>query len=396
MSTRQRLHTLVQPLFALFCILVTPGESLAHLPVLFDSTNHLHRDIQYHPEQPERIQVCIQALQDYKQQNDESRIDLIDVAPETDNSSDGSVSHQPFSQPELKHARTMLVKAHSEELVSNMEQRCRNSRQRRINEEKNPLGFVGHVDDDTYLTTESYDVCLRATAAWIRAVNLALDDNITSNGGVSMALTRPPGHHATAGLSNGFCIFNFAAAAALSAIERDPNLKVSILDWDVHYGQGVADIVMKHDRIRYVSIHQVPAFPYEGETRSLRGEHKNVLTIPILADNTWTCGYKEYFNNVALPFVRSTVDASVWEPDLVIVCAGYDGMASDELASVSLTAPDYWKMTRNLLDHLGRKKRTGVVFGLEGGYQLAEGMPGGNLADAVLETVRAVLVEQDS
>lgn len=356
-------------------------------PVLFDSSNHLHRDIQYHPEQPERIKLCVQALKDYKSINDESRIHLIDVATDTGDSCDG-VFNEPFTAQELVHARDMLGQAHSDELVINLERKCRDSRQRRIDEGKNPLGFVGYIDDDTYLTTESYDVCLRATAAWIRAVNLVLDDPNVDNMKAAMALTRPPGHHATAGLSNGFCILNFAAAAAIHAIQRDTNLRVSVLDWDVHYGQGVADIVIKHNRIRYVSIHQVPAFPYEGERRSLLGEYKNVLTIPILADNTWACGYKEYFNNVALPFVQDPA----WVPDLVLVCAGYDALASEELASVSLTAPDYGTMTRNLMEHLskGREKRPGVVLGLEGGYQLAEGVPGGNLADAVLETIRAM------
>jgi len=372
------------------------AESLSHFPILFDSSNHLHRDIQYHPEQAERIAVCIQALQTYIQQTGESCIHLVDVTNEPSNDdasrSDAKTSHEPFSQQELENSRAMLVQAHSKELVSKIQQQCHESRQRRIEEGKNPLGFIGYIDHDTYLTTETYDVCLRATAAWIRAVDLVLEGD--KDGAAAMALTRPPGHHATAALSNGFCIFNFAAAAALHAIQRDSNLKVSMLDWDVHYGQGVADIVVKYDRIRYVSIHQVPAFPYMGETRSLLGEYKNVLTIPILADNTWTCGYKEYFNNVALPFVQSVNDS--WEPDLVIVCAGYDALASDELASVSLTAPDYHKMTRALLKHLsvGREKRAGVVFGLEGGYQLTKGVPGGNLADAVLETVCAVLEEK--
>ena len=373
-------------LACVIAILVRPAESLVHLPVFFDSSNHLHRDIQYHPEQAERIDVCVQALQKRKQAAGESRIALVDVAETTTDGSSSEITYQPFSEEELDHARAMLVEAHSEAFVSNLERRCRDSRQRRIEGGKNPLGFIGYIDDNTYLTTETYDVCLRATAAWIRAVNLALDD-----GGVAMALTRPPGHHATASLSNGFCIFNFAAAAALHALQRDPNLKLSILDWDVHYGQGVADIVMKRDRIRYVSIHQSPAFPYMGETRSLFGDYENVLTIPILADNTWSCGYEDYFNNVALPFVQSVEES--WEPDLVIVCAGYDALASDELASISLTAPDYGIMTRQLLKHLelNRVKRPGIVLGLEGGYQLREGAAGGDLSDAVLETIQALV-----
>jgi acetoin utilization deacetylase AcuC-like enzyme len=140
------------------------------------------------------------------------------VAADTGDSCNG-VFNEPFTAQELVHARDMLVQAHSDELVINLERKCRDSRQRLIDEGKNPLGFIGYIDDDTYLTTESYDVCLRATATWIRAVNLVLDDPNINNMKAAMALTRPPGHHATAGLSNGFCVFNFAAAAAIHAIQ---------------------------------------------------------------------------------------------------------------------------------------------------------------------------------
>lgn len=380
------------------------ADCLSLLPIFFDSTNHWHRDIEYHPEQAERIQACIQAILDYKKQTTDSSVHLVDVAPEeaaeeAASESSDVVSNEPFSTKELNHARAMLVEAHSEDYVFKLEQKCRNSRQRRLDGGKNPLGFIGYLDEgDTFLTTESYDVCLRATAAWIRAVNVVLDDdkdNDTDIVKAAMALTRPPGHHATASLANGFCIFNFAAAAALHVIHHYPSIKVSILDWDVHYGQGVADIVQHKDRIRYVSIHQTQAFPYQGETRRIFGQYSNILTIPIAADNTWTCGYKQYFHNVALPFVQS----DEWQPDLVIVCAGYDALASDELASVSLTAPDYGEMTRGLVEHVCKDRRDDmqpgcVVLGLEGGYQLREGIAGGNLADAVLETVRALIVEE--
>jgi acetoin utilization deacetylase AcuC-like enzyme len=116
------------------------------------------------------------------------------------------------------------------------------------------------------------------------------------------------------------------------------------------------------------------------------------MTVPILADSTWTCGYHHYFNDIALPFVQTPGE---WEPDLVIVCAGYDGLLSDELASVSLTASDYGTMTGKLLEHLSwnRDIRPGVVLGLEGGYQLQKGAAGGSLADAVLATVQALLDE---
>lgn len=378
----------------LVCSLCAPiTESLLHnLPILFDSSNSLHRSIQYHPEQPQRIEVCVQTLDNYKLHID-PRLDLVDVATEPTPHFADTCMHQPFTQEELNHARDMLVQVHSEELVTGLERKCYDSRLRRVEEGKASLGFVGYIDDDTYVTTESYDVCLRATATWIRAVDMAVSDEEGNHpaAAAAMALTRPPGHHATATLSNGFCIFNFCAAAAQHALRRNPNLKISILDWDVHYGQGVADFCMKHAQTRYVSIHQTPAFPYLGESRSRIGAYKNVLTVPILADTTWKCGYQECFQRHALPFLS---EKDEWEPDLLIVCAGYDALDSDDLASVSLTAADYGKMTRMLLQHVQthtHTSRPSIVAGLEGGYQLAKGVAGGNLADAVLETVQALL-----
>lgn len=207
-------------------------------------------------------------------------------------------------------------------------------------------------------------------------------------------MTRPPGHHAKHSFSNGFCIFNFAAAAAAHALSIDQSMKISILDWDVHYGQGVADILDKCSgddwtkQVRYVSLHQVPCFPYEGQQRKVQGRYKNVMTIPIQPESTYSCGYKELYTTYALPFVCSQDE---WEPDLIIVCAGYDALDSDEMASVNLVAEDYGKMTSLIRERIGHStKQPAVVFGLEGGYQLREGVAGGNLSDALIETIKAL------
>jgi acetoin utilization deacetylase AcuC-like enzyme len=271
---------------------------------------------------------------------------------------------------------------------------------------KDGLGFIGRIDEDTYVTTETFDVCLRATATWMRAVDDCWkgDHYSSSNNNnnsaenkrminAAVALTRPPGHHATFALQNGFCLYNFAAAAALHAISIGCR-RVCIVDWDVHYGQGCADIVRKFARrprnedeptIRYVSIHQTPAFPYEGEKTEIIDEV--VLTLPMPPDTTWTCGYQDLWDR-ALDFCSS----ATWKPDLVIVCAGYDALANDMLASCSLTAHDFGCMTRRLRARVG--DQVGIVIGLEGGYCLTDGGPSGNLADAVLATVRALVEEE--
>lgn len=367
----------------------SPPSTNSFIPVLYDSSNNLHRDLRYHPEQPARIDACVDALMAYA-----PIASIFDLAPDAPSdavvtSIVGHISREHLSPLELERARSLLVDAHSENYVSKLEERCRNSRRKRIEEGRNPLGFVGYVDDDTYLTTESFDVCLRAAGAWARGVDLLFDGRGGSGFRNAVALTRPPGHHATSSFANGFCLFNFAAAAMRHALSSGYARRVSVLDWDVHYGQGVADIVRTKEwgrDCRYVSMHQVPAFPYEGERRGFAGEFKNVLTVPIQPDSTWTCGYQDAFTQYALPFVRD--DQGTWDPDLVIVCAGYDGLDSDELASTSLTAEDYGKMARLLRERIGPD--TKVLVGLEGGYQLKERAAGGNLADAVVETVMAL------
>lgn len=291
---------------------------------------------------------------------------------------DVQYTQKAFSTAELDHAERMLLKVHSEETVLQLKQRCILSKQKRLDQGKPALGHVGYIDSDTYVTTESYNVCLRAAAAWIRAA-----DRIA---GYAMALTRPPGHHATRSQSNGFCLFNFAAATVAHILQNNPYAKVSVLDWDVHYGQGVADILMDEPRARYVSIHQMGAFPFMGQFLKRHGEHQNILTIPMSPDTTWSSGYEDLFD-AALDFVCKEGE---WIPDVIIVCGGYDALKSDELASVDLNAEDYGKMTEKLIRRIKASGIPKLMVGLEGGYQLSRMAAGGNLQDAVIETVQAM------
>lgn len=364
---------------------------------LFDSSNHLHCSLtSRHPEQPARIKACVKSLLESEATG--AHVELIDVATERSSSSESGnkdneaeeswwgdeTRHQPFSPSELEEARIVLLKIHTPELVTGLETTCRDVRQGRIDKGMNPLGLVENIDNDTYVTTESFGVCLRATATWMRCINWIHHSNTP----VAMALTRPPGHHATTAQSNGFCIFNFAASAAIHYQSLRLNAKVAILDWDVHFGQGVADIVAPLPFIRYASIHQVPAFPYLGTKNQV--QHGNILTVPMTAETTWTCGYRDYYQQ-ALDFLFAGQDDG-WQPDLVIVCAGYDALDSDEMASVSLNAQDYGRMTQALLEKMKTSpKSPGLLLGLEGGYQLRPMAGGGNLQQAVVETVKAVL-----
>ncbi|KAL3783868.1 hypothetical protein ACHAWO_000563 [Cyclotella atomus] len=345
-------------------------------------------------------------------------VHLIDVAciePQKDGGTDMSTSEyftelsNPLTPAEISLAESILSKIHDQEYIASLKNNCEQSRQNRIIDEgKNPLGWIGYIDgSDTYLTTESYNVGLRTTCAWIKSVETSLGMSTSTNSNIDddqigIALTRPPGHHATYSEANGFCFFNFALAAAFHVLQKQPGIKISILDFDVHFGQGIADILEKCSKkettdngedwtsnIRYVSLHQVPAYPYSGQSRKIQGRNQNVLTIPIHIESTWSCGYRELFTKYALPFVSTPRE---WEPNLVIVCAGYDALDSDELASVNLVANDFGEMTRILKDHIQKSTLTkpALMFGLEGGYQLRDGVAGGNLSDALMRTIRAL------
>jgi len=110
--------------------------------------------------------------------------------------------------------------------------------------------------------------------------------------------------------------------------------------------------------------------------------------------------YKDQFEK-ALNFICNSKEGDdCWEPDVIIVCAGYDSLDSDELASVSLQAPDFGKMSTRLLQHVAAsstsssslaKQPPAIIFGLEGGYQLSPFAGGGNLPDAVIETIKPFL-----
>jgi acetoin utilization deacetylase AcuC-like enzyme len=387
-----------------FDVIQTSAAVANRFAVFYDSSNHLHRDQTFHYENPERITSCMN--------KDKKNIDLIDIAPAmydslTPNAFQSMTIriHSPVTSEELDYARSILLKTHQPELITDLEDRCTKSKEQRSIEGKSSLGYIGYLDGgDTYVTTETFDVCLRATVAWIRAVNycysaLEGDNDISNNKYFAMACTRPPGHHATYNLQNGFCLYNFAVATAIHALSTTRNTmnvvsKVSILDWDVHYGQGVADIVtlpQYRNSIRYASIHQTPAFPYEGERKQTKD---NVLTLPIPPDTSWTCGYSKIFEQ-ALQFCFKT---NVWEPDLIIICAGYDALSTDELASVNLDAVDYGYMVQRICQHISIETTTNakpkIMLGLEGGYKInSSGGGSGSLPDAIIETVKAFMAQ---
>ncbi len=225
----------------------------------------------------------------------------------------------------------------------------------------------GHLDPDTPLSSQSYEVALLAVNAWLAGV-----EQVASQGHPAFVLARPPGHHALSDRAMGFCIFGNAAIAAHHALTLPGIRRVAILDWDVHHGNGTQALVQNHPAIAYCSLHQSPAYPGTGRAQE-RGPHGTVLNLPLAPGSTGQ-DYDQAFAEAVVPFL------SQFNPDLLIISAGYDATAADPLASINLAPGDYGRFTRQCLQIQPR-----ILFGLEGGYDYDA------LGAAIVATIGACL-----
>jgi acetoin utilization deacetylase AcuC-like enzyme len=201
----------------------------------------------------------------------------------------------------------------------------------------------GYLDPDTVCTETTLDAALLAAGAAIEAVRRD-----------GFALARPPGHHAERERGMGFCLFDSVAVAARWAQAELGIGRVAIVDWDVHHGNGTQDVVEGDDSILFASLHQWPFYPGSGGPYE-QGE--TLVNIPLPA-GTGDAGYLEAF---------TTVEGAVaaFEPELVLVSAGFDAHVADPLAQMNVTADGFRELARRSAQ-LG--PRVAVV--LEGGYNL--------------------------
>ena len=208
--------------------------------------------------------------------------------------------------------------------------------------------FRGWLDGDTICTETTYEAALLAAGAAIEAVR---------RGG--FALARPPGHHARPAQAMGFCIFDSIAIAARWAQAEFGIGRVAILDWDVHHGNGTQDIVGDDPSILFVSLHQWPFYPGTGGPDE---QGDTLVNIPLAAGT----GDAEYL--AAFELAESAVAA--FEPELLLVSAGFDAHVDDPLAQLRLSDDVFRELARRASQLAPR-----VAAVLEGGYNLAT-LPG--------------------
>ncbi len=237
----------------------------------------------------------------------------------------------------------------------------------------------GYLDPDTYVSPRSFEAALMAAGGLVRAVEAVLAGEIVNG----FALVRPPGHHATATRAMGFCLFNNVAVAARAALAGGKAERVFIADFDVHHGNGTQDAFANDPAVFYFSSHQYPYYPGTGLWNETgQGAGKGTLLNAPLPSGVGDAGYAQLFAELVWPL------AERFQPDLILVSAGYDAHWSDPLAMMNLSLTGYARLGQELVRMAEQLCAGRILFTLEGGYQLDV------LAYGVLNAFYAMLGEE--
>ena len=221
-------------------------------------------------------------------------------------------------------------------------------------------GLVGVEKEpyaDTLLCPDSKEAILRACGSGISASKDLMDG---SSKRVFCAV-RPPGHHAETNRVNGFCFLNNAAVAARYLQSNYDIKKIAIIDFDVHHGNGTQEIFYNDNSVLYGSIHQHPLFPGTGLESEIGAG--NIFNAPIEA-GTSSEEFLRVFNEKIL------INVDRFEPEVIIISAGFDAHKRDPLATINLNSEDYFTMTQDIVDIANRHSKGRVISFLEGGYDL--------------------------
>jgi len=218
------------------------------------------------------------------------------------------------------------------------------------------------LDMDTVISVKSYDAALLAAGGAIAGVDAVMRGEAKN----AFAAVRPPGHHATAERTMGFCIFNNVAIAAKYAQNKYKEIeRVAIIDWDVHHGNGTQGIFYDDPSAFFFSMHQYPWYPgtgSRGETGHGRGLG-STMNVPVKA-NTSATDQKRAFE-AAIEEISTKV-----KPDIIFISAGFDAHHDDPLGQLRLEDPDFISMTSTIKEWADEVCEGRIVSCLEGGYNL--------------------------
>jgi acetoin utilization deacetylase AcuC-like enzyme len=226
-----------------------------------------------------------------------------------------------------------------------------------------PKAGMVQLDADTSMSPGSFEAALRGAGGAVHAVEAVMNRKADN----AFVAVRPPGHHAETARPMGFCLFNNAAIAARYAQDSFGLERAAVIDFDVHHGNGSQEIFWSDSTVMYCSTHQMPLYPGTGST-SERGEHDNIVNAP-LGPGDGGDEFRQAFETVILPRLRD------FQPDFIVISAGFDAHARDPLASLNLLEADFDWATRKIMEVADARAGGRVVSLLEGGYDL-QGLAG--------------------
>ena len=219
-------------------------------------------------------------------------------------------------------------------------------------------GYATLDGGDTVMSSGSWEAVMRCVGAACAGVDAVM----TGEARNVFCATRPCGHHAEPDRAMGFCIFNQAAIAAVHALDTYGLDRVAVIDFDVHHGNGTQSAFFNRPELFYASSHQSPFYPGTGAAAE-RGVAGNIVNVP-LPRGCDSDLFREKTAEIILPALLK------FNPQLIIISAGFDAHASDPLAELNLQDDDYRWVTAQLMAIADQCCEGRIVSVLEGGYSL--------------------------
>ncbi len=220
-----------------------------------------------------------------------------------------------------------------------------------------PTKGFSSLDGDTIISPGSKRATFDAAGSIIAAIDGVQNKEFKN----AFCAVRPPGHHSNQNKAAGFCILNNVAIGAKYLLNKYKYNKIAIIDFDVHHGNGTQDIFYDNENVLFISTHQYPYYPGTGSEKE-KGKFNNICNIPLPAGTN----SEEYLNAFEFALKR----LKEFQPEFILISAGFDGHAADPLAQFKLETDDYYEITKRIIEISKKFSNGKVVSILEGGYDL--------------------------